>query len=165
MTKLPDNPVLLKHYRDGMSDKEIAEVYGVSFQAVNKRLKELGIWRAPFKVQAQEILEHVWPASETNRTEYMAINRARDFFYFLRRGLGEKTTTRTLVRGSERFDRLIRESGCVLDLRPGEAEGPWVLIPRLESDGNCVIRWPEGRAPFEDEKYRAALELPETPWG
>ncbi|WP_055523430.1 hypothetical protein [Streptomyces graminilatus] len=165
MTKLPDNPALLKLYRNGKSDKEIAAMFDVSFQAVNKRLREMGIWRAPFKAQAQDILEHVWPKAETQRTKFMRLNRARDLFYFLRRRLGDKALTELEMRGSERFEALIREGDVVLALMPNAPEGPWVLEPRLDSDGRMVIRWPEGRPPLADEKHRAALDLPLKPWG
>ncbi|WP_340376589.1 hypothetical protein U5640_16725 [Streptomyces sp. SS7] len=163
MTKLPANPELLKLYRNGKSDKEIAAMFDVSFQAVNKRLKLMGIRRAPFKSQAQEILEHVWPNDETRRIDFMRLNRARDLFYFLRSRLGDKTLSDAEAKGAERFEALIREGNVVLNLRPDVPGEPWVLEPRLESDGRMVIRWPEGRDLLEDERHRAALELPAEP--
>jgi len=53
MTKLPDNPELLKLYRNGFSDKEISEEFGVTVQAVNLRLQAMGIKRAPFRTVAK----------------------------------------------------------------------------------------------------------------
>ncbi|MFB7440621.1 hypothetical protein ACFC01_20050 [Streptomyces mirabilis] len=60
MTKLPDNPELLKLYRNGFSDKEIAVQFDVTVQAVNMRLQQMGIKRAPFRTMAKEILEAAW---------------------------------------------------------------------------------------------------------
>ncbi|MFF9653070.1 hypothetical protein [Streptomyces sp. NPDC014622] len=159
MTKLPENPDLLKLYRNGYSDKEISEMFGVTVQAVNLRLSALGIKRAPFRTSAKEILEAAWPSAETRRTEFVHLNRARDLYAFLRRQLGDTGLTKTQLAAAARFERLIRTKTAVLDLQPDAPDGPWVLIPRSPSDGCMVIRWPEGRG-LPPGKLREALNLP-----
>ncbi|WP_326827417.1 hypothetical protein [Streptomyces sp. NBC_01751] len=162
MTKLPDNPELLKLYRNGFSDKEIAEMFGATVQAVNLRLSALGIKRAPYRTAAKEILEAAWPSSETRRTEFVHLNRARDLYVFLRRQLGDRALTKMQLTAAARFERLIRDNEAVLDLQPDAPDGPWVLVPRKPSDGAMVIRWPEGRE-LPDGKLREALDLPAAP--
>jgi hypothetical protein len=162
MTKLPDNPELLKLYRNGFSDKEIAVQFDVTVQAVNLRLQQMGIKRAPFRAVAKEILEAAWPSTETRRGEFIHLNRARDLYAFLRRQLGDPALTRNQRTAAERFDRLIRSQDVVMDLQPDAPGGPWVLLPRKPSDGRMVIRWPEGRDLPKGE-LRAALDLPDEP--
>jgi hypothetical protein len=162
MTKLPDNPELLKLYRNGFSDKEISEMFGVTVQAVNLRLQAMGITRAPFRTVAKEILEAAWPSAETRRGEFIHLNRARDLYAFLRRQLGDPALTRNQRTAAERFDRLIRSQDAVMDLQPDAPGGPWVLLPRKPSDGRMVIRWPEGRE-LPTGKLRESLDLPDEP--
>jgi hypothetical protein len=159
MTKLPDNPELLKLYRNGSSNREIAEEYGVTVQAVDWRLSRLGIKRAPFRSAATQIIEAAWPGKETNRTEYIRLGRVRDLYTFLRRQLGDDGLSAGQLKGADRFERLIRDTGCVLDFQPDAPDGPWVLLPRQPSDGRMVIRWPEGRE-LPTGKLREALDLP-----
>lgn len=159
MTKLPENPELLKLYRNGWSDKEIAEEFDATVQAVNLRLQALGIKRAPFRSMATQILEAAWPAEETRRSEFHHLNRAKDLYTFLRRQLGDKGLTANQLRGAARFERMIRTGDVVLDLQPDAPDGPWVLVPRVPSDGHMVIRWPEGRE-LPTGELREALDLP-----
>lgn len=162
MTKLPENPELLKLYRNGFSNKEIAEQFDVTVQAVDWRLSNLGIKRAPFRNSAKEILEAAWPSAETRRTEFIHLNRARDLYAFLRRQLGDTGLTKTQLGSAARFERMVRDGDAVLDLQPDSPEGPWVLVPRLPSDERMVLRWPEGR-PVPNGKLREALDLPDEP--
>lgn len=162
MTKLPSNPELQKLYRNGFSDEEIAEMFDVSRQAVTLRLNNMGIFRAPFRARMTAILEAAWPVAETRRAEFIHLNRARDLCAFLRRQLGDTGLSKTQLGAAARFERLIRESDAVLDLQPEAEDGPWVLVPRLPSDGNMVIRWPDGRD-LPEGKERKALNLPAVP--
>lgn len=45
--KLPDDDVLLKHVADGLSNREIADKYGTTPEAVRQALVKLGIKRGP----------------------------------------------------------------------------------------------------------------------
>ncbi|MFE1988847.1 hypothetical protein [Streptomyces mirabilis] len=126
MTKLPDNPELLKLYRNGFSDKEISVQFDVTVQAVNMRLQQMGIKRAPFRTMTKEILEAAWPSIETRRGEFIHLNRARDLYAFLRRQLRDPALTKNQRTAAERFERLIKEHNAVLDLQPGMPGGPWV---------------------------------------
>jgi hypothetical protein len=159
MTKLPENPELLKLYRNGLSDKEIAERFDVTVQAVNKRLDAMGIKRQPFSTQVRIILEAAWPAKETQRSKFIGRNRARDLYAFLRRQLGDKGLTPNQLAQAERFERVLREENAVLDFQPDQPEEPWVFVPRTPQDGSRVIRWPEGRE-LPTGKALKALELP-----
>jgi hypothetical protein len=161
MTKLPDNPELLKLYRDGLSDVEIAEMYDVTYQAVNLRLNAMGIRRAPFRAKVAEILESAWPIEEAGRGEYVEKGRHRDLCSFLRLRLGDSGITVRQREGAERFERALKQGAYVMDFRPGLAE-PFPYVPREASDGRLVIRWPEGRELPEGELLEA-LYLPEEP--
>lgn len=162
MAKLPKNPELLKLYRNGFSDKEIADMFDVTVQAVNLRLSALGVQRAPFRNSAIKILETAWPSEETRRTEFTHLNRARDLFSFLRWRLGDAGLTKRQLADAARFERIIRNGNVVMDLQPDAKGGPWVLLPREPSDGRMVIRWPEGRE-LPTGELRKALDLPEEP--
>jgi hypothetical protein len=158
MRKLPSNPELLKLYRNGMTDKEIAIQYGASPQAVNARFVAMGLRRYRQKVTA--ILESAWPTEETRRGDFVHLNRYRDLCAFLRRRLGDSEMTPNQLRSAERFERAIRDGNCVLDFRP-DSDEPWAFVPREESDGHMVIRWPAGRELPEGD-LREALDLPEV---
>lgn len=67
MSKLPDNDTLRRFYREGLSDKEIAQAYGCSVQAVNARYTAIGIERKPYSNIAAAILEAAWPREEFDR--------------------------------------------------------------------------------------------------
>jgi hypothetical protein len=160
MTKLPDNPELLKLYRDGKSDVEIAEMFGVTYQAVNLRLVAMGIRRAPFRAKVAGILESAWPIEETGRGKFVEKSRHRDLCSFLRVRLGDTVTSRQRW-AAERFERALRQGDCVMDFQPDASE-PFPYVPREASDGRLVIRWPEGRELPEGELLEA-LRLPEGP--
>ncbi|GHE92907.1 hypothetical protein GCM10017776_06710 [Streptomyces griseoluteus] len=134
-------------------------MYGATPQAVNARLVAMGLRRYRQKVTG--ILERAWPTSETGRGDFVNLNRYRDLCCFLRWRLGDPDMTANQVRGAKRFERTVRERNSVLDFQP-EADEPWLFVPRIESDGRMVIRWPQGRELPEGE-LRAALDLPEEP--
>ncbi|MET8132869.1 hypothetical protein ABZV24_13085 [Streptomyces sp. NPDC005251] len=160
MTKLPDNQGLLKLYHDGFSDIQIAEMYDVTYQAVNLRLGAMGVRRAPFRAQVASILESAWPTEETGRGAYVEKGRHRDLCSFLRLRLGDPGMTSRQRDAAQRFERALKKGDCVMDFRPGMGE-PFPYVPRVESDGRMVIRWPEGRK-LPDGELRAALHLPEA---
>ncbi|MFD4608291.1 hypothetical protein ACFWOT_09265 [Streptomyces sp. NPDC058440] len=161
MGSLPDNSTLLKFYRDGLSDAEIAEAYGVSVQAVNKRFARMDIERKPWTNTATAILNTAWPTTKDfKRSEYTHLNRARSLFAFMRWRLGDPTLTDRQLREAERFGMYVRTKKVVLgfDL---SSKNPWVWLPREESDGNLVLRWPEGReTPLGP--HLAAITLPDA---
>ncbi|MFJ8946339.1 hypothetical protein ACIRG4_24425 [Streptomyces sp. NPDC102395] len=155
MTKLPPHSELQELYRNGLSDAEIAKIFDVTVQAVNARRVAMGLRK--YRQMVTGVCEMAWPAAETRRGDFVHLNRYRDLGCFLRWRLGDPEMTANQKRGAERFERTIREGNCVLDFQPDSNE-PWSFVPREESDGHMVIRWPEGRALPEGE-LRDALDL------
>ncbi|TKA11792.1 hypothetical protein [Actinacidiphila oryziradicis] len=162
MTSLPGNIELLRLYRSGRSDKEIAAEFGVTVQAVNWRLGQLGIQRHPHKQAATAIIEAVWPADKYRRNLYTSLSRGQRLFTFLRRRLDDPMLGPRQFRMAFGFEREVRERGVVLHLEPGAAE-PWIWLPRDSGDDQMVIRWPEGRVK-PTGKLLEPLDLPPEPW-
>ncbi|MEU6765891.1 hypothetical protein ABZ916_25650 [Streptomyces sp. NPDC046853] len=146
MAKLPDNDVLRGLFRDGLTDKQIAAAYGCSIAAVNARFQKMGLQRKPFSNTATAILEAGWPAKEFSRSRFNNQNTARTLYAFLRWRLGDPTlTTQQLARVRVLASRM-EAKGTILELAwDEEGEQPWTFVPRKESDGRLVVRWPEGR--------------------
>ncbi|MFJ9234370.1 hypothetical protein ACIRJ3_05220 [Streptomyces anulatus] len=162
MAKLPDNETLRRFFREGLTDLEIAEAYGCSPQAVNARygvlMKEP---RKPWSNTASAILEAAWPRAEFNRDKFTHFNRARDLATFIRWRLGDPTLTEKQLLRARNFTRYQRRNGVVLAL-DWEKDKPWVYVPREPSDGELVIRWPEGRE-LPRGPHLEAISLP-PPW-
>ncbi|MFF4245239.1 hypothetical protein ACFYY2_12295 [Streptomyces sp. NPDC001822] len=144
MTKLPDNETLRRFYREGLSDKEIAKAFDCSVQAVNLRFGKMNLPRKPWSNTAAAILEAGWPRDEFDRTRFTRFNRARDLTTFIRWRLGDPDLTDRQLERAERFTAHLERHNVVLTVDWGK-ENPWVFVPREESDGRRVIRWPEGR--------------------
>ncbi|WP_435270916.1 hypothetical protein [Streptomyces sp. 1222.5] len=159
MTKLPENPELLKLYRNGYSDAEIAERFNCTPQAVNARLVAMGLRR--YRQKVTSLLESAWPTAETRRGDFVRLNRYRDLCSFLRWRLDDPDLTENQIRGAKRFERAIRDGHCVLDFQP-DSDEPWAFVPREESDGHMVIRWPQNRE-LPEGALRVALNLPSVP--
>ncbi|MGV9693342.1 ImmA/IrrE family metallo-endopeptidase [Streptomyces sp. NPDC003444] len=162
MTKLPDNHELLKLHRDGLSDEEIAARFGASHQAVNKRLKDLGIYTRPHSAAAKALVEAAWPSSEgARRSKLSALAPGRSLYAYLRWRLNDPKLSPRQLTEARRFEARLRRDNVVLDL--AAAEGAWVYRPREEHDGLMVIRWPAGRE-LPEGPHREALYLsPEAP--
>lgn len=158
--KLPENSSLLKLYRDGLSDKEIAVAFDVRPQAVNKRLGLIDIHRKPYSTQARDILETVWPAKETQRNRFVGLYAGRSLYCWLRLRLGDTSLTQAQLRYARNFESRSRDA--VLDLRPEADESPWVWVPRLPSDDRRVVRWPAGRD-LPDDGSHPMLDRPDDP--
>ena len=158
MTKLPDNTGLMKLYREGFTDKEIAGMFDVTFQAVNKRLTAMGIRRAPYVNAATAIVEAAWPVVDTSRSRFTGLSRGRLLWCFLRWRLGDPGLSERQLQDAKRFSRTIRSRGVVMSLDPVGAQ-PWPYLPRQASDGQMVIRWPEDREK-PTALHMEALNLP-----
>lgn len=158
MAKLPDDDVLRKFYRDGLSDKQIAQAYGVTVQAVNLRFANMGIQRKPEMNTATAILNAAYPSSEVKRSNYTQLNRARELFAFMRWRLGDKTLTDRQLRMAKGFAAYSEEHDVVLSLDI-EKKSPWVWLPREATDGRLVLRWPDGRE-MPKAPHLKAITLP-----
>ncbi|MGW2713694.1 hypothetical protein HKX69_05785 [Streptomyces argyrophyllae] len=160
MAKLPDNETLRRFFREGLSDKEIAKAYDVSVQAVNQRFSKMGLERKPWMNTATAILNAAWPTTDGfKRSEFTHLNRARELFAFMRWRLGDPTLTEKQMYMARRFESQARE-GVVLEFAP-ETKSRWVWVPRQESDGDLVLRWPAGRE-LPKGPHLAAITLPEV---
>ncbi|MFG3176598.1 hypothetical protein ACGFZC_16255 [[Kitasatospora] papulosa] len=144
MTKLPDNEALRRYFRQGLSDKEIAEAFGCTVQAVNARYAEMNMQRMPYSNTATAILEAAWPRTEFDRSKFSRFNRAKDLATFIRWRLGDPALTPRQLERAERFTAHLERHGFVLAL-DWARDNPWVYVPREPTDGRLVIRWPEGR--------------------
>ncbi|MFF3416835.1 hypothetical protein ACFYW9_19360 [Streptomyces sp. NPDC002698] len=161
MSKLPDNDKLRKLFREGRSDVEIAAEYGVTYQAVNKRLAAMGLERRPWANAATAILEAGWPSTrESRRKAYTDLQRGRQLYAFMRWRLGDPGLSAAQTRLAENLVKYERAHDVVISLDP-EAETPWSWVPREASDKNLVIRWPAGRE-VPVGPYRKAITLPEV---
>ncbi|MFC9591509.1 hypothetical protein ACFTUC_17175 [Streptomyces sp. NPDC056944] len=143
MAKLPDDETLRKYFRDGLSDREIADMHGCSYQAVNLRFTKMGLERKPYKNIASAILEAAWPSSQYSREKFR-FNRVRDLTSYMRWRLGDPNLTEKQRERAEYFMGRLRGEGEILALVWSE-ENPWVYLPREPSDGRLVIRWPADR--------------------
>ncbi|MFK0231229.1 hypothetical protein ACIQUL_36300 [Streptomyces sp. NPDC090303] len=145
MRKLPEDEILRRHvFQDGLSDKEIAGIYGCSPQAVNMRLKKIGIERMPYSNTAAAILDAAWPRADYDRVKFHRNNPSRDLTVFMRWRLGDDSLTERQRDRIQRFVGRLERDGTVLALVWGE-ENPWVYVAREPSDGRRVVRWPQGR--------------------
>lgn len=161
MTKLPDNDTLRRYFREGLSDREIAQAYGCSAQAVNLRFTKLGIERKPFANVAAAILEAAWPRNEFDRSKFSRFNRVRDLSTFIRGRLGDPSLTDRQLQRTDRFVAHLERNGLILTLDWSQ-ENPWVFMPREPSDGRLVVRWPEGRE-MPKGAHLEAISLPPVP--
>lgn len=144
MTKLPDNETLLRYYREGLTNAQIAEAYGVTHQAVTFRFTKMGIERKPEKNTATAIIEAAFPSSEIRRSDYTQFNRARQLFSFIRWRLGDETLSERQVASAKKLATHELTNGVVLALDV-ESKPPWVWLPRTPADGRLILRWPDGR--------------------
>lgn len=157
--------ILVKAYHLGRSDKEIAKEYGITVQAVNKRLRKLGLarWTRPTH-EVKEWLAYRWDVKasasgglESHHQRYSA----KRLKVWLRRQLGDDTLSAQQLVQADQWERRIRARNEVLCYDPNRAEG-WYYRPRRPSDGNLVIDWPRD-LPFPDDRFKKALELPPEP--
>lgn len=161
MTKLPDNDTLRRYFREGLSDKQIANAFGCSVQAVNVRFVAMGIERKPYSNTAAAILEAGWPREEFDRNKFTRFNRARDLATFIRWRLGDPDLTDRQHERVEKFTRNLERNDFVLAIDWAK-DNPWVYVPREPRDGRRVIRWPEGRE-LPRGPHLEAITLPPVP--
>lgn len=135
----PDDLELRKLALAGASQAELAERYGVTQQAISKRLVALGIVR---RGTATPVLRSM-PWDLAGHPDKRRILNGRPFNglrYFVAKRLGDELSERAEA-DRQTFIRKVN-NGLVLTL--DEAKG-FVYVPRTETDGDLVIRWPEGR--------------------
>jgi hypothetical protein len=160
---LPDDPVLVRLFHKGVSDKQIADEYHVSVQAVNKRLTRLGLRRKPVSRQVSEYLSVRWKVHTVPRggTSHHNLYSARRLREWLRLRLGDDQLSDEQKHRAQVWEERLRREGLVLCYDP-EREDGWYYRPRTPADGRLAIDWPED-LPFPDERFRKALEIPPEP--
>jgi hypothetical protein len=155
--------VLVKLVKLGKTDKEIAEMYDITVQAVNKRLVAMGMQRRTKpNQQVNDYLRYRWEirATQGNDSHHNRYS-AKALKVWLRRQLGDETLSMKQRVMADQWERRMRSSNEVLCYDPDRSDG-WYYRPRTPEDGRLVIDWPES-IPFPDERFRKALELPPEP--
>ncbi|GAA0671451.1 hypothetical protein GCM10009535_58970 [Streptomyces thermocarboxydovorans] len=154
--------ILIKLFHMGLSDKEMAEQYGISVQAVSKRRVLLGLRRKPVVREVNAYLAHRWKIKNTQGpNSHHKKHSAKALRVWLRRQLGDKTLKPDQLKMAEQWERGLRHRNVVLCYDP-DTEAGWYYRPRTKEDGRLVIDWPQDLE-FPDERFRKALELPDEP--
>jgi hypothetical protein len=158
--KLPPDPVLLKLVRSGLSNSEIARLYGVTPQAVSKKVLALGIRRLPVSDEVNAGLRQRWgdiysnPSSDSHHLTHPA----KALKIWLRYRLGDSKLSQDQVSLAKAWIRGLSERDEVL-CYDRDHPGGWYYRPRTPADNRLIVDWPES-IPFPDERWRKALELP-----
>ncbi|MET9901878.1 hypothetical protein [Streptomyces sp. NPDC006446] len=135
--KLPENDTILQEMLiAGFKEVEIAKFYGVGVSTVSMRLAKMGIRRIGPKSPVSAAIP--WDiTSHPEKRRFINQTCFRGLRCFVRKQMGEKLSERS-EHDLKVFLNRIR-GGNVLAL----VEGGFAYVPRQESDGSLVIRWPE----------------------
>lgn len=158
------DPVMVKLFHKGWTDREIAEEYGITPSAVGQRRRKLGLHPNPVSLQVNKDLSvrwDIWSAKEG--TAHHNLHSAKALKIWLRIQLGDTTLSEAQTHLAQMWVRGLMERGEVLCYDPGTEDG-WWYRRRTPADRNLLIDWPED-LPFPSEKFRKALELPPRPPG
>jgi hypothetical protein len=153
---------LVEYFHLGWNNQRIADKFGVTRQAVSKRLVDMGLYRHPIAREVQAGLAQRWtihttPGKDSHHNSYSA----KRLTEWLRWRLGDELSEDQIKR-AKAWERRLHRDGTVLCYDPDTEEG-WYYRPRLKIDGRLVIDWPRS-LPFPSEKFKKALELgPEPP--
>lgn len=152
---LPDNLELLTLDAAGKSHQEIADKFGVTRQAVQKRFSAMGLHIKGPKGRLAASL----PWDIAGREDKRRLKNSTPFHglrAFLRVRFGEQLTARSQVALSHFESHL--KAGEVLALFDGEG---FVYVPRRAADGDLVVRWPKGatRTPAQDALFALPDEV------
>lgn len=160
------DPTLVKLFHMGQTDKQIADTYGISVQAVSARRMRLGLVRKQISRQVNEGLAARWTIHTTQgRGSHHNLHAAKCLKVWLRLRLGDESLSEVQVQQAEGWAAELHQRNEVLCYDP-EVPGGWYYRPRKPRDGRLVVDWPKS-IPFPDERFKRALELPpdiiETP--
>ncbi|MFG2228017.1 hypothetical protein [Streptomyces sp. NPDC048644] len=158
MTKLPSDAELTKLFHLGVSDIDLADEYGVSVQAVNKRMVRMGLRKKPIALRVNELVKSIWDV-KTSRSGPSHHNAyvLKNLKIYMRGRLGDRVSETQRRDADWLIGRLIRDN-TVIDY--AGAEGGWRYVPRDPSDGRRVLRWPAGK-PLPEADLQRAMELPD----
>ncbi|WJV49925.1 hypothetical protein [Streptomyces flavofungini] len=154
MNTLPDDSTLIELSLADYSDTDIARMYGVTQQAVTKRLAAMNIQRRGAK-GASSIVARYLPWDISGRDDVKRLNNQAAYTglrYFIR----EKLEGRLTPRGEFAVGVFKRNlmKGFVVDF--DDAEG-FVYRERRKEDGNLVVRWPSGQAGLTEDVLRVLV--------
>lgn len=153
--------VLIQLAEQEWSDQRIADQYGVTRQAVQRRRVKLLGKKQTIAAQVNELLRVVWPAhnptDERGHNRYYPIRMLR---VWLRLQYGDKVPKKE-ERDAKAWVAKMSMQDTVLRYDPSK-EQVWYVRDRRPSDGRLLIDWPEGK-PFPTRKFKKALEIPEGP--
>jgi hypothetical protein len=163
MSKLPSDAELTKLFVLGqMNNREIADTYGVTPQAVNKRFQKLGLERRPFSNDASAEIAKVWRVHATQEAgSHHAMFPIQSLRLWLRLRLGDRELSNRQRRDALNFEKRVREKNVVLAYDP-DKEKPWSWEARQSRDDRLVVRYPyeKGSPPLADLKL---FRLPDVP--
>lgn len=161
--RLPADDDLVDLYHQGLSDREIADMFGVTVQAVNKRWRKMGMSRlTPENHRVNDLIRFRWNVYYTKDSDsHHAPDASKALRVWLRRRLGDKELSQDQVAMAERWERGLRERSEVLCYVEGEGGG-WYYRPRRPQDGQRVIDWPDSLN-YPDRELVDLLDLPQEP--
>lgn len=151
------DPILVKLFHMGQTDKQIAETYGISVQAVSARRTRLGLVRKRFSRQVNEGLATRWTIHTTQgRGSHHNHHAIKCLRVWLRFRLGDQDLSEVQIQQAEGWVAELWQQNKVLCYDP---EQGWYYRPRKPRDGRLLVDWPKS-IPFPDERFKRALELP-----
>lgn len=158
--RLPADDELVGLYHAGLSDREIAEMYGVTVQGVNRRWRKMGMSRlSPENHRVNDLIRVRWTIrSSKDSDSHHAAHPSKALRAWLRWRLGDKTLSREQVQLGRAWADELRERGEVLCYNR-DIEGGWYYRRRTPEDGQRVIDWPDSLN-YPDKELVALLELP-----
>ncbi|MFE9999817.1 hypothetical protein [Streptomyces avermitilis] len=153
MTKLPSDAEMIKLFVLGqLNNREIAEMYDVTPQAVNKRFQKLGLERRPYSNDANAEIAKVWKVLATQGNDsHHSIYSVQTLRLWLRLRLGDRELSDRQRRDAMNFEKRVREQNVVLAYDP-ERDKPFSWEPREPRDDRLVVRYPreKGAPPLLD---------------
>ncbi|MBB5123210.1 hypothetical protein AF335_33105 [Streptomyces eurocidicus] len=173
MAKLPTDAELTVLVHLGLSDPEIAERYGVSKQAVQKRRDKMGLVKInPAQERVNTALKSIWDVKTDRTGEDTHHNRyfLKCVKVYMRMRLGDKISGYQKEEVARFLSQLEREKSVVHYRRKVEGEQGeetadealegFVLVLREPSDGRRILRWPAD-VELPEEDLQRAMELPD----
>ncbi|MFF1908634.1 hypothetical protein [Kitasatospora sp. NPDC058218] len=143
MAQLPSDAEMSKLFALGVSDRDIADKYGVTTQAVSWRWKKLGLQRNAIIDEVSELVGSVWSVvSHPGAGSHHKTSKAQSLRYYLRVRLGDKELSDRNLATAASFEKTMRRRGHVLDY---SREDGFFFVPRTPDDEDFIIRWPRDK--------------------
>ncbi|MFD5308301.1 hypothetical protein [Streptomyces ardesiacus] len=150
---------LISRFHAGEKDREIAEDYGITPQAVEKRRRKLGLKRNRVYDTVNEGLRTRWDIkSATNSGGHMRKYAIATLKEWMRLRMGDKELSAESIHRAKAWakERSIKEDVLYYD---PDAPEPWLYRDRRPEDGRLAIDWPADLK-FPSTKFRQSLEIP-----